>query len=162
MPSVLWAYKTTARTPTGETPFNLTYGTEVVIPVEVGLTSLRREFFDEQRNDDQLKLNLDCLDEVRDQASQRMAKYQQKMAEYYNQRVKLKRFNIGDLVLRKVTPTTKDPMQGKLGSTWERPYRVIHYSRQRSYHLEDLRGKRLPRPWNVKHLKRYYEKGITA
>ena len=65
----------TTRTPTGETPFNLTYGTEAVIPVEVELTSLKREFFDEQSNDDQLKQNLDCLDEVRDQASQRMAKY---------------------------------------------------------------------------------------
>ena len=43
------------RTPTGETPFNLTYGTEAVIPVEVGLTSLKREFFDEQDNNDQLK-----------------------------------------------------------------------------------------------------------
>ena len=97
--SVLWAYRTTARTPTRETPFNLTYGTKAVILVKVGLTSLRRELFDEQSNDDQLKLNLDCLDEVRDQASQRMTKYQHKMAEYYNQRVKLKRFNIGDLVL---------------------------------------------------------------
>ena len=76
LPSVLWAYRTMARTPTGETPFNLTYGTEAVIPVKIGLTSLRRECFDEQRNDDQLKLNLDCLDEVRDQASQRMVKYQ--------------------------------------------------------------------------------------
>ena len=36
----------------GETPFNLTYGTEAVIPVEVGLISLRREFFDEEDNDD--------------------------------------------------------------------------------------------------------------
>ena len=57
-----------------------------------------------------------------------MAKYQQKMAEYYNQRVKLKRFNIGDLVLQKVTPAMKDPAQGKLGPTWEGPYKVIHYS----------------------------------
>ena len=112
LPSVLWAYRTTTRTPTRETPFNLTYGTEAVILVKVGLTSLRKEFFDEQSNDDQLKLNLDCLDEVRDQASQRMAKYQQKIAEYYNQRVKLKRFNIRDLVLWKVTPATKDPAQG--------------------------------------------------
>ena len=55
LPNVLWAYRTMTRTPTGETPFNLTYGTEAVIPVEVGLTSLRREFFDEQNNDDQLK-----------------------------------------------------------------------------------------------------------
>jgi len=46
-----------------------------------------------------------------------MAKYYQKMAEYYNQRVKLKRFSIGDLVLRKVTPATKDLAQGKLGPT---------------------------------------------
>ena len=108
LPNVLWAYRTTARTPIRETPFNLTYGTKAVILVEVGLTSLRKEFFDEQSNDDKLKLNLDCLDEVRDQASQRMTKYQQKMTEYYNQRIKLKRFNIKDLVLRKVTSATKD------------------------------------------------------
>ena len=62
--------------PIGETPFNLTYDTEAVISVEVGLTSLKTKFFDEQSNEDQLKLNLDCLDEVRDHASQRMAKYQ--------------------------------------------------------------------------------------
>ena len=129
LPSVLWAYKTIARTPTRETPFNLTYGTKAVISVEIGFPSLRTEFFDEHSNDDQLKLNLDYLDEVRDQASQRMAKYQQKMAESYNQRVKLKRFHIRDLVLRKVTPAMKDPTQGKLGPTWEGPYKVVHYSR---------------------------------
>ena len=99
LPNVLWVYRTTARTPMGETPFNLTYGTEVVIPVKVGLTSRRREFFDGQNNDDQLKQNLDFLDEVIDQAAQRIAKYQQKIAEHYNRRVKLKKFNIGDLVL---------------------------------------------------------------
>ena len=48
-----------------------------------------------------------------------MVEYQQKMAEYYNKRVKLKRLNIGDLVLCKVKPTTKDPTQGKLGPTWD-------------------------------------------
>ena len=69
LPSVLWAYRTTARTPTRETPFDLTYGTEAVIPVEIGLTGLRKDFFNEHNNDDQLKLNLDYLDEVRDQAS---------------------------------------------------------------------------------------------
>ena len=103
------------RTPTRETPFNLTYVTEAIIPVEVGLTSLRREFFDEQDNNDQLKHNLDLVDEVRDQAAQRMAKYKQKITEYYNRRVKLQKFNIGDLILQKVTPATKDPAQGKLG-----------------------------------------------
>ena len=80
-----------------------------MIPVEVGVTSIRREVFNEESNDDQLRLNLDCLDEIRDKASSRMTRYQQKMAEYYNRRVKLRRLDIGDLVLRKVTIATKDP-----------------------------------------------------
>ena len=72
LPNVLWVYRTTTRTPTGETPFTLTYGTEAVIPVEVGITSIRRETFHKESNDDQLKVNLDCLDEVRDKASNKM------------------------------------------------------------------------------------------
>ena len=51
------------------------------------------------------------------------------MAKYYNKRVKLRQLDIGDLILRKVTPATKDLIQGKLEPTWEGPYRVVHYSR---------------------------------
>ncbi|XP_030941700.1 uncharacterized protein LOC115966646 [Quercus lobata] len=157
LPNVLWAYRTTARTPTGETPFRLTYGTKAVIPVEVGVTSIRRGTFNEEINDDELRLHLDCLDEVRDNASSKMTKYQRKMAEYYDKRVKLRRLDIGDLVLRRTTMTTNDPTQGKLGPTWEGPYRVIHYSRQGSYHLETMDEQRLPRPWNIEHLKKYHQ-----
>ena len=71
--------------------------------------------FSKKENDDKLRVNLDCLDEVRDKASSKMTKYQQKMAKYYNKRVKLRQLDIGDLVLRKVTTATKDPTQGKLG-----------------------------------------------
>ena len=89
-PNVLWAYRTTARTLIGKTPFKLTYGIEAVISVEVGITSTRREMFHEKNNDDQLRVNLDCLDEVREKASDKMTKYQQKMVEYYNKRVNLR------------------------------------------------------------------------
>ena len=89
-PNVLWAYKTTVRTPTEETPFSPTYGTKEVIPVEVGITSMKQEVFHEGSNDDQLRINLDCLDESRDEASRKMVEYQQKMAEYYNKRMKLR------------------------------------------------------------------------
>ncbi|XP_050278170.1 uncharacterized protein LOC126719683 [Quercus robur] len=143
LPNVLWAYRTTARTPIRGTPFRLTYGTEVVIPVEVGMSSIKREMFHKDSNDDQLRVN---LDEVRDGATNKMTKYQQKMANYYNKRVKLRRLDTGDLILRKVTPATRDPAQGKLGPTWEGPYQVGHYSRQGSYHLETLDGQRLLRP----------------
>ena len=79
------------------------------------------------------------------------------MAEYYNKRVKLRRLDIGDLILRKVTTATRDSAQGKLGPTWEGPYRVVHYSRQDSYHLKTVDRQRLPRPWNIEHLKKYHQ-----
>ena len=74
-PNVLWAYRTTAGTPTGETPFKLTYGIEAIIPVKVEVTSMRREVFSEDSNDVQLTVNLNWLDKVRDRASQKMMKY---------------------------------------------------------------------------------------
>ncbi|XP_071906208.1 uncharacterized protein [Coffea arabica] len=41
LPTILWAYRTTPRTATQETPFALTYGVEAVIPAEVGMPSAR-------------------------------------------------------------------------------------------------------------------------
>ena len=79
------------------------------------------------------------------------------MVEYYNKRVKLRRLDIGDLVLRKVITVTRDSAQGKLGPTWEGPYRVVHYSKQGNYHLETLDGQKLSRPWNVEQLKKYHQ-----
>uniref|UniRef100_A0A2N9FVX8 Integrase catalytic domain-containing protein n=1 Tax=Fagus sylvatica TaxID=28930 RepID=A0A2N9FVX8_FAGSY len=156
LPSILWAYRTTVRIPTGETPFKLTFGTEAVIPVEIGLTTLRTTFHKEEENEGQLRLNLDLLDETRDKAARRITLYQEKMAKYYNTKVKLRRFEIGDWVLRKITQATKDPSQGKLGPNWEGPYKVIQYYRRGTYHLEDRHGKKLPHPWNAEHLKKYY------
>ena len=108
LPNVLWAYKTIARTPTREASFRLTYGTKTVIPVKVGITSIRQETFHKESNDNHLKVNLDCLDEARDGISNRMTKYRQKTTEYYNKRGKLRQLDIRDLVLHKVTPATKD------------------------------------------------------
>ena len=45
----------------------------------------------------------------------RMAKHKEAMARYYNRKVKVKRFNTRDLVLRKLSQATKDPSQGKVG-----------------------------------------------
>jgi hypothetical protein len=52
---------------------------------------------------------------TREKAVRRIALYQGKMAKYYNTKVKLRRFEVGDWVLRKVTQATKDLSQGKLG-----------------------------------------------
>ena len=84
LPGVFWASRTTVRTPTGETPFKMAFGIEAVIPVEVGVSSLRRTCYDEQSNDEGLKLALNCLPKVRDDVVQRMALYQERMTRYYN------------------------------------------------------------------------------
>ena len=68
LPGVFWAYYTTARTFTGETSFKLNFGTKAVIPVEVSLSSLRRETFNEKTNEESRCLDLDYLDEVKEEA----------------------------------------------------------------------------------------------
>ena len=56
LPSILWAYRTTARTPIEETPFQLAYGSDVVIPAEIGLTSYRVENYKEDKNEGVIRL----------------------------------------------------------------------------------------------------------
>ena len=91
--NVLWAYRTTIRVPTGETPFRLTFGTETVILVEEGLTSYQVKTYEDQKNKQELNSNLDLIDEVREEAMKRMAKHKETIAKYYNRKVKVRRFN---------------------------------------------------------------------
>ena len=157
LPSILWAYRMMARTLTGETPFRLTYENEVLIPVEVGLTSYRVHNHDEGRNDEAIRLQLDLVDKVRVTTEQRLVRYQDRMAKHYNSRVRHRDFRVGDLVLRKVMGAARDPTQGKLGPNWEGSYRITSWQRKDAYHLETLDGWKLPHPWNTKHLRKYYQ-----
>ena len=136
------------RTPTRETPFKLAYGSEVVIPAEVHMASHRVIKYRDEDNKEQLRLNLDLLDEVRTNAEQRTTRYKNLMP---------RRFNIGDFVLKRVALTTRNPAYGKLGPNWEGPDKVINCKRQGSYYLETLDGRKLEHPWNVEHLRKYYQ-----
>ena len=73
LPSILWEYRTTARKPIGEMPFRLAYGIDAVIPVEVGLTSYHVKNYNEDKNEEALRLQLDLVDEVCATAEQRLA-----------------------------------------------------------------------------------------
>ena len=156
LPSVLWAYRTTARRSTGETPFCLAYGNIAVIPTEVGLTSYRVENYDKNENEKAMRLQLDLVDETRAAAEQRLTRYQNLMAKHYNSSVRHRDFQVGDLVLRKVMGATRDSSQGKLGPNWEGPYRIASWQRKGTYHLEALDGKKLQHTWNAEHLRKYY------
>ncbi|KAK2456096.1 hypothetical protein QL285_003492 [Trifolium repens] len=152
--SVLWAYRTTPHSTTGETPFRLVYGTEAVIPVEIGEPSRRtQQPLDEEMNDEALREELDLVEEIRTRASLKEATLKQKVAARHDTKVIPREFDVGSLVLRR---NAKDSHEGKLAPNWEGPYRVRGKTENDAYYLEDLQGKELPRPWNAQKLKQYY------
>ena len=112
---VLWAYRTTRKSATQETPFALAFVTEAVAPVEIGIKSPLIELASVEHNEEALRLNLDHLDEKREQVLKRTKDYQRKTTRYYDRKVKPRSYKPGDLVLKKLLPARKDPTQGKLG-----------------------------------------------
>ena len=112
---MLWAYRTTHKTSTGETPFALAFGHEAVIPAEIGVGTHRTEYFNEEQNDEQICMNLDLLEEKREGTSHKVAQCQQRIMRYYNKNIRVKQFRVGDWVLRKVNQNTRDPIHDALG-----------------------------------------------
>ena len=157
LPEVLWAYRTTQKSATRETPFALAFGTEAVAPVEVGLKPFRIKLATIEHNDEALRLNLDLLDEKREQVLRCIEDFQRKTSKYYNQKVKPKSYIPGDLVLKKLLPARKNLAHGKLGPNWEGPYIVYRVVRPGNYELQTEEGKILQHAWNAEHLKRFYQ-----
>ena len=156
LPYVLWAYQTTPRRSIGETPFSMTYGAEAVIPLETGFPTLRNDAFTLNGNDRLLGKSLDLIEKRRDSAMVRLAYYQHKLKQGYDTNVKLRLLAVGDLVLRKVLGTTKNPAWGKLGPNWEGLYQITSVVGISAYYLEDLDKNTVLHLWNVNNLKRYY------
>ena len=144
LPEVLWAYRTMHKSATQETPFALAFGTEEVDPVEVGLKSPRIELENSKHNEEALRLNLDLIEEKCEQVLKHVKDYHRKTARYYDQRVKLRSYKLGDLVLKKLLPARKDHSHGKLGPNWEGPYIISRIIRLGNYELQTEKGKTLP------------------
>ena len=132
------------------------YGVEAVIPLETGFPMLRISSFNPSSNNELLEKSLDFIKERRESVMVQLAYYQHKLKQDYDAKVKLRPLVPGDLVLRKVLGTAKNPAQGKLGSNWEGPYRITSVAGIGAYFLEDLDERVIPRPWNVNNLKMYY------
>ena len=109
---VLWAYRTTARKPTGISPFTLTYGMEAIIPTKIGMPTLRTDM-PEQLSTESIIKELDTANELSETTAVRVASYRCLLATLYNRRVKPRVFQPGDLILRKVFKNTADSVAGK-------------------------------------------------
>ena len=69
-----------------------------------------------------------------------------------NSRVKTRRFQVGDLVLRKVLHN-----KGALDLGWEGSFKITEVLTPRAYKSSLLSGEQIPRSWNADHLKMYYQ-----
>ncbi|TXG60522.1 hypothetical protein EZV62_015095 [Acer yangbiense] len=154
--AVLWAYRTTERGSTGETPYSMAYGAEAIIPVETSFFSPRVQLFQPELNIDMLKCGLDELEERRERAQIRNTAYQQRIARYYNSHVRERRFTLGYLVLKRVNPGTRDKAAGSLADKWEGPYQITGIAGHGAYRITREGLGELPRPCNAQYLKIYY------
>ena len=110
LPHVLWTYRTTSRRSIGETPFLMTYRAEAVIPLESGFSTLRTDQFSVEENNCSLSDSLDVVEERREVVAVKMAHYYQRLKQGYAIGVKLRPLVPGDLVLRKMVGTAKNPV----------------------------------------------------
>ena len=90
------------------------YGAEAIIPLETGFPTLKISTFSPNSNDNLLERGLDLIEERRENATIQLAYYQRKLKQGYDAKVKLRPLVPGDLVLRKVLGTAKNPAWGKL------------------------------------------------
>ena len=134
----------------------MTYGAEAVILIETSFLTLRTSTFTPSNDDELLGKSLDLNEENREKAMIQSAYYHQKLKQGYDTNVKLQPLTLGDLVLRKVLENAKNLAWGKLGPSWEGPYRITSVAKIGAYYLEDLDERVVPRPWNVNNLRRYY------
>ncbi|XP_075674720.1 uncharacterized protein LOC142643877 [Castanea sativa] len=116
----------------------MTYGAEVVIPLETRFPTMRTNSFTPSNNDGLLEKSLDFIEERREFFVVQLAYYQHKLKQGYNSNVRIRPLAPGNLVLRKVLGTTKNPVWGKLGPNWEGPYRITSVAGIGAYYLEDL------------------------
>ncbi|GKB89013.1 hypothetical protein Tco_0961285, partial [Tanacetum coccineum] len=116
---------------------------------------LRTTEVDMVQNNEALEINLDLLEERREQAAIREAKSKAEIEKYYNSKVRSTTFRPEDLMYRNNEASRVEEI-GKLGPKWEGPYEVTEALGKGSYKLRDPDGKQLPRTWNIRNLKKCY------
>ncbi|XP_075099298.1 uncharacterized protein LOC142176125 [Nicotiana tabacum] len=124
--------------------------------VKIGEPSTRYTQATKELNEEEMRVNLDLLEERRETTLIRMTSQKQVIERYYNRKARLRYFKIGDYVLKKVFQSTGATNVGKLSPNWEGPYKIYGIARKGAYELESLDDKILPSNWNDVNLKKYY------
>jgi len=108
-----------------------------------------------EESNEERKVNLDLLDEVREEARIK-AEALKRMVEYkYDSKLKPRQFQVANLVMRKAHLYQ---LENKLSPKWIGPFRVTEVTEalgNGAYKLETLEGGAIPRTSNAANLKFY-------
>ncbi|GJS89281.1 reverse transcriptase domain-containing protein [Tanacetum coccineum] len=136
----LWAFRTAYKTPIGCTPYKLVYGKSCHLPIELehrAYWALKHANFDLKTADDHRKLQLNELNELRDQAYENYLIYKEMTKKLYDSKIKNRIFNVGDQVL--LFNSRLKIFLGKLKTRWSSPFtitEVFPYSTTKLSHTD--------------------------
>jgi hypothetical protein len=155
--SALWAYRTSIKTATSFSPFQLIYRLEAFLPIECQIPSLKlvvQLFPDTSPLEEQL-VYLEQLDEQRRDAALANEAHKHKVKFQYDRFVHPRIFSEGNLVL--VYDKDKDPLgAGKFKPMWFGAFIIKEVLKNGAYRLLDFEGNALAEPRNGLYLKKYY------
>jgi hypothetical protein len=156
----LWAHRISCHRAMKTSPYHLVYGQEAILPWEIMAGSRRMEFQNDLIAEEYAALmndNIEELMELRLWSPERIKENKAKVAHAYNKKVRLKEFQVRDLVWEAVLPLrTKDAAYGKWSPNWHGPYRIDQVLPENAYMLEELDGVKFPMAVNGQHLEKYF------
>ncbi|GJW51645.1 reverse transcriptase domain-containing protein [Tanacetum coccineum] len=121
----LWAFHTAYKTPIGCTPYKLVYGKPCHLPIELehrAYWALKHANFDLKTAGDHRKLQLNELNELRDQAYENSLIYKERTKKLHDSKIKNRIFNVGDQVL--LFNSRLKIFSGKLKTRWSGPFTI--------------------------------------
>jgi hypothetical protein len=152
----LWAYIVSKHGAIKVTPFEMVYGHEAVLLVEINLSAYRVMHQDSLMAKEYRSAMMDGIDDLEEsrlEALRELEKEKLRVAKAYNKKVQKKSFRVGDKVWKTILPVNRF---GKWSPSWKGPYIVIRIILGNVYFVETMEGRSLPKALNEKYLKKYY------